>query len=122
MRCSVRSVAQRFEPLERQRQVRAALGRHERVDLVDDDRVDGAQRLARVRREQQVERLRRRDQDVGRLALEAGAFDAGVSPVRMAIAGVVVRVAARRGALAMPASGARRLRSTSTASAFSGEM
>ena len=32
--------AERLEPLERQRQVRAALGRHQRVDLVDDDRVD----------------------------------------------------------------------------------
>ena len=33
-----------------------------------------AQRLARVRRQQQVERLGRRDQDVGRLALEARAL------------------------------------------------
>ena len=73
MRCGGRS-QQRLEPLERQRQVRAALGRHQRVDLVDDDRVDRAQRLARVRRQQQVERLRRGDQDVGRLALEPRAL------------------------------------------------
>ena len=73
MRCGGR-VAARLEPLERQREVRAALGRHERVDLVDDDRVDRAQRLARVRRQQQIERLRRGDQDVGRLALEARAL------------------------------------------------
>ena len=33
-----------------------------------------AQRLARVRRQQQVERLRRRDEDVGRLALEPRAL------------------------------------------------
>ena len=47
---------------------------------------------------------------------------AGVSPVRTATVGAwnaSPRAAAR---LAMPAIGARRLRSTSTASAFSGEM
>ena len=77
------------------RQVRAALGRHERVDLVDDDRVDRAQRLARVRRQEQVERLRRGDQDVGGLAQEPGALD------RRRVAGadgdrrLVIRVAAR---------------------------
>ena len=69
-----RTLAVRLQPLERQRQVRAALGRHQRVNLVDDDRVDRAQRLARVRRQQQIERLRRRDQNVGRLALKAGAL------------------------------------------------
>ncbi len=36
-----------LEPLERQREVRAALRRGEGVDLVDDDRVDAAQRVAR---------------------------------------------------------------------------
>ena len=47
---------------------------------------------------------------------------AGVSPVRIAISGtVIVRLCARATA-AMPSSGARRLRSTSTASALSGEM
>ena len=54
--------------------MRAALGRHERVDFVDDDRVDGAHRVARVRREHQVERFGRGDQDVGRLTLEARAL------------------------------------------------
>ena len=73
MRCSGRR-GERLEPLERQREVRAALGRDERVDLVDDHGVDRAQRLARVRGEQQVERLGRRDQDVGRLALEPRAL------------------------------------------------
>ena len=54
--------------------MRAALGRHQRVNLVDDDRVDAAERLAGVRREQQVERFGRRDENVGRLALESGPF------------------------------------------------
>ena len=31
-----------FEPLERQREVRAALGRRDRVDLVDDHGLDAA--------------------------------------------------------------------------------
>ena len=61
-----RARAQRLQPLERQRQVRAALAGHERVDLVDDHRVDRRQPLARVRREQQEQRLGRGDQDVGR--------------------------------------------------------
>jgi hypothetical protein len=65
-----RPLADRLEPFQRQRQVGAALARHQRVDLVDDDRVDRAQRFARIRRQQQVERFRRRDQDVGRFPLE----------------------------------------------------
>ena len=63
--------ADRGEPFDGEREVRAAFGRHERVDLVDDDRVDRAKGFARVRREQQVQRLGRRDQDVRRLAPEA---------------------------------------------------
>jgi hypothetical protein len=59
---------QRTQPLQRQRQVSAALGRHQGVDLVDDDRLDRAQRVARRRAQHQVERLRRGDEDVGRLA------------------------------------------------------
>ncbi len=62
-----RAAADRLEPLEREREVRAALGRHERVDLVHDHRVHAAQHFARVRGEQQEERLGRRDEDVGRL-------------------------------------------------------
>ena len=53
-----------LEALQRQRHVRAALRRHQRVDLVDDHRLDAAQRLARPGRQQQIERLRRRDQDL----------------------------------------------------------
>ncbi len=57
-----------LEPLEREREVRAALGGGNGVDLVDDHRLDRAERLSRARGEHQVERLRRRDQDVGRVA------------------------------------------------------
>ena len=46
---------------------------------------------------------------------------AGVSPVRMATVGVWKGSPLAAATLAMPASGARRLRSTSTASALSGE-
>ena len=55
------------EALQRQRQVRAALGGGDGVHLVDDHGRDGAQHLARVRRgEEQEQRLGRRDQHVGR--------------------------------------------------------
>ena len=53
------------EPLEREREVRAALRGGHGVDLVDDHVLDAAQRLARLAGEQQVERLRRGDEDVG---------------------------------------------------------
>ena len=69
-----RTIGQRVEPLHRQREMRAALGRDERVDLVDDQRVDAAERLAGVRGQEEIQRLRRRDDDVGRFAQEAGAF------------------------------------------------
>ncbi len=55
--------------------MRAALGRHERVDLVDDHRIHGSERLAGVRRQEQVQRLGRGDEDVGGIALESGALD-----------------------------------------------
>ena len=67
-------VRDRLEPLEREREVRAALGAGERVDLVDDHPSDAAQDLARLRREHQVERLGRRDEDVGRARLDAAAL------------------------------------------------
>ena len=44
----------------------AALRPGDGVDLVEDHRLDGPQQLAAARREQQVQRLGRRDQDVGR--------------------------------------------------------
>ena len=58
--------AEVLEALERQRQVGSALRPRDRVDLVDDHRLHAAQRLAGGGGEQQVERLRRRDEDLGR--------------------------------------------------------
>ena len=52
----------------------AALGGDEGVNLVDDDGVDGAQGVGGLRGEQQVERLRGGDEDVGWMACEPGAF------------------------------------------------
>ena len=69
-----RCVGDRVEALEREREVRAALGRRERVDLVDDHCLDAAEYLARLRREHQVERLGRGDEDVGRGARDVLAF------------------------------------------------
>ena len=65
---------QRREPLERDGQVGPALGRHERVDLVDDHVLDrlpvaGPARLA----EQERQALGGRDQEVGRLVAELAA-------------------------------------------------
>ncbi len=57
-----------LEALERQGQVRAALAAHHGVDLVHDHGLDGRQHRARLRGQDQEERFRRRDQDVGRLA------------------------------------------------------
>ena len=45
--------AQGVEPREAQGQVRAALGGDEGVDLIDDHRFDGPERLPRLAREQQ---------------------------------------------------------------------
>ena len=69
--------AKRLESLERQREVRASLAGHERVNLVDDDGVDRRQPLAGVRREQQEQRLGRGDQNVGRFAPKPRALDCG---------------------------------------------
>ena len=84
MRCAGRA-SRRVEPLERERQVRAALGARDGVHLVDDHRLERAQHLARLRGQHQEERLGRRDQDVGRrLDAARAAPSAGVSPVRTA--------------------------------------
>ncbi len=78
-------VAQRLEPLEREREVRAALVARDRVDLVDDHGLDGAQRFATARaRDEQVQRLGRGDDEARRLAHHRRALRAGVSPVRTA--------------------------------------
>ena len=67
MRCGSLSASAR-QPLERQREVRAALGRGHRVDLVHDHPLDRAQRLARLRAENQEERLGRGHQDLAGIA------------------------------------------------------
>ena len=88
----------------REREVGAALRAGDRVHLVEDQRLDAAQRLARLRGQHQVERLGRRDQDVGRLLAAA----------RAAPSAACRRCARRRGASdSSPASGPRRLRSMS---------
>ena len=58
----------RREPLEREREMRAALGLRDGVDLVDDHLLDLAEDLPCLAREHQVERLGRGDEDVGRVA------------------------------------------------------
>ena len=68
------------EPLERQRQVRAALGRGDRVDLVDDAPARAVEQLLGAGGQHQVERLGRRDQDVRRLAQHRLALALGRVP------------------------------------------
>ena len=96
---SLHALRELFEALERQREMSAALGRHERVNLVDDHRVDRAQRFPRVRREEQVDRFGRRDEDVGGIALKAGPLDRGRIPGADGNGRHPVRVAARRRAV-----------------------
>jgi len=57
------------QALERQRQVGAALRLRDGVDLVHDHDVGPGQRLAHLGGHDQVQRLGRRDQDIGRVAL-----------------------------------------------------
>ncbi len=65
-----RTIGERLQPFERQRQMRSALVVRDRVNFIDDDRLDGLQNFAAfLRREQDVQRLRRGHQDVRR-ALE----------------------------------------------------
>ena len=70
-----------LEALERQREVRAAARADHRMNLVDDDGAHRAQHLsAAFGGEEQVERLRCRDQDMRRRAQHRGAFGrAGVA-------------------------------------------
>src|SRR5438093_1489516 len=60
-----RMTGELLEPLERQREMRAALRRHHRMDLVDDHGADASEALARGARQHEVQRFRRRDEDVG---------------------------------------------------------
>ena len=73
MRCAGR-VEHRVQPLEREREVGAALRRGDRVHLVDDHRVDGRERLAGRGGEHEEQRLGRRDQDLGRIARQRAAL------------------------------------------------
>ena len=66
-----------LEPLDREREMDAALGAGDRVHLVEDQRLDAPKALAGGRREHQEERLRRRDQDVRRLLHELAALLGG---------------------------------------------
>jgi len=67
--------AERRQPLERKRQMGATLVGGDRVDLVDDHRAGRRQhRTARLRAEQDVERLGRRHHDVRRPAAHAVAL------------------------------------------------
>ena len=61
-----RAFGDEFEPFQRECQVGAALGRGHGVDLVDDHGLDAGERVAGRRREHQVQRLGRGDQQVGR--------------------------------------------------------
>ena len=77
MRCR-RSPHRRREPLEREREMGAALVRRDGVDLVDDHRARGLEhRAPGLRAEQDVERFRRRHQDVRRPAAHAVALGGG---------------------------------------------
>jgi hypothetical protein len=63
-----------LQPFEREEEMRPALRSGEGVQFVDDDRVDVRQPFLRGGGQQQIERFRRRDEDVGGLAAEAGAL------------------------------------------------
>ena len=65
--------AEALEPLQAEREVRAALRAGDRVDLVDDHVLDAAQHLAGRAGEHQVERFGGRDQDVRRRGGRSGA-------------------------------------------------
>src|SRR5256714_10350185 len=59
-------VAERLEPFQREREVRAALVAGDGVDLVDDDGLGRPQRFAAARaRHEEIERLRCRDYEAG---------------------------------------------------------
>ena len=64
-----RCLAQQLQPLERERQMRAALGAGDSVYFIDDHGPDAAEHATTPRRgEHDMKRFRRCDQDVWRLA------------------------------------------------------
>jgi len=116
-----RSPGEVFQPFDRECEVGATLGGHQRVDLVENDRVDRPEHVACARSQQQVERFRRRDEDVGRLAPEPAALGSpGVTGAHRHRRDVMP-IAALRREMDDARNRRARLRSTSTASALSGE-
>ena len=72
-----RRAPQVLEALQAQREVGAALGAGDRVDLVDDHVLDAPQDLASLAGQQEVEALGGRDEDVRRVADEVAALVRG---------------------------------------------
>jgi hypothetical protein len=89
----------RFEPLQREREMCPALGRHERVDFVHDQGVHRSQGVPRVRGQEQVQRFRRGDQDVGRFPHETRALDGRRVARTHGDGGRVKRIPSRSGAV-----------------------
>ena len=69
-----RPLHQLLQALDADRHVRAALRACNCMHLVDDQRLDRAQHVAGLRGQHQVERLGRRDQDVGRILEDLASF------------------------------------------------
>ena len=97
-----RAHCQLFQPLQGEREVRPALGAGHCVDLVDDHRIDRPQYFARPRREHQVERLRRGDQDVRRVSADVLALFRRRVPGARAHADLRQRLAFPRGRDSQP--------------------
>ena len=114
---------ERFEPLERERQVHAALAADHGVDLVHDHGARGREHPpAGLRAHEDVERLGRRDHDVRRaLARSACARAAACRRCARRCGSRSPAGRARASSARMPASGASRLRWMSLESALSGE-
>jgi hypothetical protein len=66
---------QGLEALEREREVRASFGWHQRMNFIDDHRVHRPKGVARIRREEQVQRFWCGDENVGWSPEESGALD-----------------------------------------------
>jgi hypothetical protein len=116
-----RPIGQPIEAFERQRHVCAPLGGDERV-------ISSTITVSTDCRRSRAFDVSRRNSDSGVvMRMSAGSrwnrarSPAGVSPVRIDIAGTRNATPCAVATWAMPASGARRLRSTSTASALSGD-
>ena len=111
---------ERRQSLEREHEVDAALGRHQGVDLVDDDGFDRAEGLAGVRGQRKIMATRRRNRGCRKVRAGNGpGRQLACRPVRTAMAGDMDIARWPPPGRSPPA--ARRLRSTSTARALSGE-